>query len=76
MVADLRVVPDVLPVSENDVFPNFHERLQDVVLEDEAVLAEVDVPPDERACADVRRRPVAEPLRRLVQASPQRLAWW
>ena len=41
----ISIVPDVVPAPEDDVVPDPHERLEDVLLEDEAVVAELGLGP-------------------------------
>ena len=55
MVLNLGMVSNMIPTPKNHVISKFDKRLDGVVLEDEAVLAELDVPPDERIAAHVAR---------------------
>ena len=49
VVADLRMMADMIAAPQHDVVAERNEGLHDVVLEDEAVLAEPDVAPHEGA---------------------------
>src|SRR5690349_6402362 len=57
------MVADVVAAPEDDVAADPYERLHGVVLEDEAVLAELDVAPHEGATRHVARECVALLLR-------------
>lgn len=50
------MVADVVPTPENDVVPDLNERLDSIVLKDEAVLANFDISPDECSAANVTRQ--------------------
>ena len=66
MVADRRVVTDVVPAPEHDVVADARERLDRVVLEHEAVLADLEPAERRRSRADVARERVPPRLRLLA----------
>src|SRR2546427_6658070 len=74
VVLDDRMMPDVVAAPEDDVPAELRERLNHVVLEDEAVLADAAVGPHERPGADVGRRRVPLPLGLIVQTLPEGVA--
>src|SRR5262249_33952385 len=71
VIANLRMMSDVIAAPEHDVIADGHKRLKHVVLEDETMLADLRVPPDKRVRADVRSRPIAHRLRRAIEPRPQ-----
>ena len=64
-------MPDVVAAPQDAVVADAHERLDDVALEDEAVLAHLGVAPDEGARADIGGEPVAAAFGVPVQARAQ-----
>src|SRR5262249_10363852 len=73
VTANRGVMTDVIAAPEDDVVAERHEGLDGVVLEDEAVLPELDVPPHERPTAHIRGRRVALGLRLAVQPLAKRV---
>ena len=63
VVSDRGVVPDVVTAPHHHVAAHRDERLNRVVLEDEAVLAELHVAPDEGVAAHVAGQLEPGPLR-------------
>src|SRR6266516_2316010 len=70
MVLDVRVVADVVPAPENDVNADAHERLDDVRLEDKAVVAELDLVDVKQLGVDVADELVAVPFALVVEPAP------
>src|SRR6185312_1575918 len=71
MISNRRVMADMVPAPENGVVADRDEGLDDIVLEDEAVLAERDIAPDERVRAHVRSRLITLLPGRLVEPAAQ-----
>src|SRR3989442_1401775 len=71
MVADRRMVADVVPAPHDDVVADRDERLNRVVLEDETVVADGGVAPERASGAHVRHQPVPAPLRLVVDTLAQ-----
>src|SRR3546814_14346068 len=74
MVLDLRPVPQVVAAPDHHVVADLDRRLDGLVLQNEAIVTDTEVRPDDRTRADVGGKPVSGRLRAmaLVPAQPVR----
>src|SRR5205814_6349142 len=73
VIANHRVMPDVIAAPQSHVVANGHERLDGVVLEDETVFADPAFVQDRGAGAYIAREGITERLGREILFSAQRV---
>src|SRR3546814_19756375 len=66
MVLDLRPVPQVVAAPDHHVVADLDRRLDGLVLQNEAIVTDTEVRPDDRTRADVGGKPVSGRLRAMV----------